>query len=75
MKARGSFTVYKGGYDQAEVHDQVVELTRNGKLDASLWLDLDNPFELAAIGDAYDVVEKRELVKALVRIRGSSTGV
>ena len=41
-----------------------------GRLDASIWLDLDNPFPLDRIGDALEAVRERRLVKALIRIRG-----
>jgi hypothetical protein len=41
-----------------------------GRLDASVWLDLDNPYPLERINDALDAVRDRSVVKALVRIRG-----
>ncbi len=67
---RGTFTVFKGGYDEAETHEQVVARFMSGDLDASAWLDLDNPFDLADIRAAIDATRQRRLVKALVRIRG-----
>ncbi|MDA0840050.1 MAG: alcohol dehydrogenase catalytic domain-containing protein [Planctomycetota bacterium] len=68
MAARGTFTIYKGGYDQAEVHDSVIELVRQEKLDAALWMDLGNPFPLDEIRAAYDAVASRKMVKALVQL-------
>jgi len=68
--ARGTFTCYKGGYDEPETHEQVVERFAAGRLDASVWLDLDNPFDLGEIGAAIEATRCRKLVKALVRIRG-----
>jgi hypothetical protein len=33
-RAAGTFTYYSGGYDEGEVHDEVVALLRRGALDA-----------------------------------------
>jgi len=68
--ARGTFTVYQDYLDEAETHEQVVGLFRAGKLDASIWLDLEHPFDLNDIGEAFQAIRSREMVKALVRIRG-----
>ena len=66
--AKGSFIIDKSGYDEAETHDDVMELIRQGKLDASIWLDLKKPFALDDIGAAFDAVRRRKLIKALVRL-------
>jgi len=68
--ARGSFTCYKGGYDEPETHEQVIERFEAGGLDASIWLELSSPFELDDINDAIEATRSRKVVKALVRIRG-----
>ena len=68
VNAGGSFTYSGRGYDEAEVHDQVVAFMQQGKLDASLWLGLENPFRLKEINQAFTAVEQRKFVKALVRI-------
>ena len=68
-RARGTFTVFNGGYDEAETHEQVVALYQAGKLDASVWLDVANPFRLDRIADAFEAVRQRRVVKALVRLR------
>jgi len=67
--ARGTFTYYVGGYDEAETHEQVVELVRAGKLNAAHWLNLDTPFTLDQIGDAFRAILDRKMVKALVKIK------
>ena len=66
--ARGSFTFYNGGYDEAETHDRVIELMEAGRLDASDWLDLENPYPLEEINAAFEALKRRETVKALVKI-------
>ena len=66
--ARGEFTEFSGGYDEAETHEQVVELVQAGKLDATIWLDLDSLFPLDDINAAFDTVRQRKCVKALVKL-------
>ncbi len=51
--ARGSFTVWNGGYDEAETHAAVSSLALAGKLDARGWYDPDHPWPLEAILDAF----------------------
>ena len=70
MCAAGTFTVYAGGYDEPETHDRVSQQYVDGKLDASIWLDLENAFELGDIAAAIQAVRDRTFVKPLVRIRG-----
>ena len=67
-RAKGSFTFYNGGYDEAETHDWVIELMEAGRLDASSWLDLRNPYPLEEIDAAFEALRRREAVKALVKI-------
>lgn len=78
-RARGTFTVYNGGYDEAEAHEEVISLARSGRLDARIWLDLDRPYDLEQIGAAFAAVRARAVVKALIRLTGlparSSRGV
>jgi D-arabinose 1-dehydrogenase-like Zn-dependent alcohol dehydrogenase len=68
LRSRGSFTFYNGDYDEAETHEQVMVLLGAGRLDPSIWLDLDHPFRLEQIGDALEAVRERRLVKALIKI-------
>lgn len=67
-QAQGTFTVYNGGYDEAETHGQVTALWRAGELDASIWLDLAHPFALDDIDAAIEAVRQRHMVKSLVRL-------
>jgi D-arabinose 1-dehydrogenase-like Zn-dependent alcohol dehydrogenase len=69
-KARGGFTVYACSYDEAETHQAVSEFLRQGRLDASLWYDLEKPFPLDEIEAAFAHVRARRSLKALVRLRG-----
>lgn len=66
--APGSFTVYNDGYDEAEAHEAVIERMRGGVLDARLWLDVDAPFPLERIEDAFRSLAERRTLKALVRL-------
>lgn len=68
-RVKGTFRVYQDYLDEAETHEQVIALHQAGKLDASIWLDLKQPFALDYIGDAFDAVRKREVVKALVKLK------
>ena len=47
-----SFRCYCDGYDEAESHDEVVADMLAGKLDASLYYDLEHPVPLTQIADA-----------------------
>ena len=67
-RVRGGFTFYNGGYDEAETHQRVVEMALQGKLDAGHWLNLANPYQLVEIAEAFAALDRRELVKALIRI-------
>ncbi len=64
--APGSFTYYNGGYDEAETHEMVIGFMREGRLDASVWLELSKAFCLTRIADALKAVRERRAVKALV---------
>lgn len=68
-KVRGTFTFYQGGYDEEEVHEQVVSLVREAALDASLWMDLEHPFPLADINAAFELLGERKGVKALIQVK------
>ncbi len=43
-------------------------IVEQGKLEAGVWLDLENPFPLERIDDAFEAVARRKCVKALVQI-------
>ncbi|MGC9469365.1 MAG: zinc-binding dehydrogenase [Anaerolineae bacterium] len=67
-RAPGSFQFYNGGYDESETHHQVIERIREGRLDASIWLDLDEVYPLDDIHAAFDAVERRRFIKALISL-------
>ena len=66
----GTFTFYAGRYDEGETHAQVCDLVGAGKLDASVWLDLEHPFALEDINDAFVAIKSRSQLKPLIRILG-----
>jgi len=66
--AKGTFSVYGGGYDEEETHDEVIQLMADGLLDAGIWLALDQPFDLKDISQAIDAVRRRRMIKALVKL-------
>lgn len=66
--ARGSFTVYNGGYDEAETTAQVLAFWQQGRLKPEIWLDLEHSFTLDEIAVALAAVRERRMVKALVRL-------
>jgi threonine dehydrogenase-like Zn-dependent dehydrogenase len=68
-RARGTFTFYNGGYDEAETHERVIALIQSGALDARLWLDMAHPFPLTEIHRAFAAVRDRTMIKALVRLQ------
>lgn len=68
QRARGTFTYYNGGYEEAEAHDRVLSMVQDGRLKADLWLDLEHPFALEEIQKAIAAVRDRKLVKSLVRL-------
>ncbi len=66
--ARGSFTVWNGGYDEAETHQRVSELVLQEKLDVSAWYDAARPYPLARIADAFADLAQRKAVKMLIAL-------
>jgi threonine dehydrogenase-like Zn-dependent dehydrogenase len=68
--ARGSFTVWNGGYDESETHQRVSELVLQKRLDARLWYDPDRAWPLDAIADAFQMLWDKKAVKALIKLKG-----
>ena len=66
--ARGDFRVKSNQYDEADTHDAVLHLFEIGKLDPTIWLELDEPYPLDNIADAIQAVRDRERVKPLVKL-------
>jgi threonine dehydrogenase-like Zn-dependent dehydrogenase len=71
VRARGTFTLYQGGYDEPETHDAIVERLTTGAADPTWWFGVDRTvFPLERIADAFAAIERRELIKPLIRIGG-----
>ncbi len=68
--ARGSFTVWNGGYDEAETHQRVSDLVLQGRLTAGAWYDPQKTWPLDSIMDAFRSLWKHQGVKALIAISG-----
>jgi threonine dehydrogenase-like Zn-dependent dehydrogenase len=68
LYAKGTFTIYGDGYDEPETHDEVLQRITDGTLDARLWLNLETPFELQQIAEAFEAIRGRRLIKALIRL-------
>lgn len=66
--ARGTFTVFRGGYDEEEAHEAITQQMRSGAIDAKLWFGDAAPYPLEKIADAFDAVAKRRHVKAVIRL-------
>ena len=66
--ASGSFSFSSPGYDEAETHEDIMRLIEKKKLDATIWIDLESPFDLDDIADAMRAVQDRKVVKALVKL-------
>jgi D-arabinose 1-dehydrogenase-like Zn-dependent alcohol dehydrogenase len=70
FKARGPFRWNPNEYDEAEAHGAIVDFILSGRLDASIWMDLDHPYPLERIGEAYAALRRKEHIKALIKISG-----
>jgi threonine dehydrogenase-like Zn-dependent dehydrogenase len=66
--ASKGFTFFPAAYDEEETNDRVIELVEAGALDAGIWLDYGNIFELRDILEAFDSIENKRFVKALVKL-------
>lgn len=67
--AKGTFTVFKGGYDEEESHAAVVRHVQEGRLIAEHYYDPARPFTLEMIAEAFRALRNREMVKALIKIK------
>ncbi|MCE9590229.1 MAG: alcohol dehydrogenase catalytic domain-containing protein [Planctomycetes bacterium] len=66
--ARGTFTLYRGGYDEEEAHEAITAQLRGGAIDAKLWFGDAAPYPLERIADAFDAVAKRRHIKAVIKL-------
>lgn len=66
-RTTATFTIYQGGYDEPETHEQVIEGFRTGIYQRAWWTG-EPVFTLDTFGDALAAIERRELIKPLIRI-------
>lgn len=71
--ARGSFRYYGGGYDEAETHQDVIQLAESGSLDPELWLGSRPPHPLDDIESALRSATGDDVLKSLVTLQPTST--
>jgi len=62
------FAYFPCCYDEEETNGQVIDLLLKGKLDASVFMDLDKTYALDDIASAYEKLGRREHIKALVAL-------
>ncbi len=62
------FNSYAGIYDEAETHDEVIDLIRAGKLNASAWIDHEHIFTWDNAAEAYEHVRNKKAVKAVIKL-------
>jgi threonine dehydrogenase-like Zn-dependent dehydrogenase len=67
-RAQGTFTYCNDGYDEAEVHQEVIQSMQDGRLDPWLWLPSGTPLTLADLPDAFRPEADTGSLKALVRL-------
>lgn len=68
LNADVSFRFYNGGYDEQETHEHVLDLIRQGKLDASAWLDKEHVFDIEEADKAYEWVKNKHAIKSVVKL-------
>lgn len=68
FNAASSFRLYSDGYDEEESNGEVQSLILQGKLDASVWYDMDSPVPLQNICEAYQSLRKHEALKYLINL-------
>ena len=63
-----SFQIYNGGYYEPETHDEVINLIRAGRLDASIWIDTEQIFTWENAPAAYEHVRNKQAIKAVIKL-------
>lgn len=63
-----NFSIYNGGYYEPETHDEIIDLIREGRLDASIWIDTDNVFTWDNAPEAYAYVRNKKAIKAIIKL-------
>ena len=62
------YRIYNGGYLEPETHDQVIEFIKEGKLDASVWIDQEHIFTWENAPEAYEYVRDKKAIKTVIRL-------
>ena len=62
------YRVYNGGYQEAETHDRVLKLIKEGKLDASVWIDQEHIFNWENAEEAYAYVRAKKAIKTVIKL-------
>ena len=67
----GSFTFYNAGYDEAETHEEVIALIRDQKLNAKIFMDPADVYDLDEIAKAYEDASSRRIggIKSVIKIK------
>lgn len=63
-----SFSIYNGGYYEPETHDEIIDLIRAGRLDASVWIDTANVFTWDNAPEAYAHVRAKKAIKSIIKL-------
>lgn len=63
------FNSYAGVYDEAETHEEIIDLIRAGKLKAENWLDKEHVFTWDNAEEAYQHVRDKKAVKAILKLK------
>lgn len=64
----GFYRVYNGGYLEPETHDRVIELLKEKKLDASIWIDQEHIFTWENAPEAYEYVRAKKAIKTVIKL-------
>lgn len=62
------FNSYAGVYDEAETHEEIIELIRAGKLKAENWIDKETIFTWENAPDAYEHVRNKKAIKSILKL-------
>ena len=66
--APGGFSFYPGAYNESETHQTVCDWIRQGRLRPDAWYDMDSPWALADLEEAFSALRARRSAKALIRL-------
>ncbi len=67
----GDYTRYEGGYVEGETHERVIEGVRAGAYRAELFYDMEHPYALDDIDEAFRMLQTKAWPKALISLGGA----